>query len=211
MRLPPGPGTNILTAVTAVLSLVAMIAFGAQMAVFGAGFVPLRLTGVDPLATEIVVPALLTPLTYCLVDGDWIGLLLNCLLLMFLGRFVEQALGWRLMVSLYIAAALVGALTFYVIDPLAPLPLFGARVPVSGIIGAYAVLYGNNAERALGPLSPRTVRALSLLLGWLVLVAALEFAGSGTVTPHAVLPSVAAFAVGLGLARPLLGWRYRRA
>ena len=129
-------------------------------------------------------------LTYQFMHGGWLHLLLNCWAIYFFGRAVEESLGWKSYLTLYLSGGVIGGLTqmlagVLVGGPFAA-PVVGASASAFGLIAAFAVLY---PERPLTLLLffilPVTLRArlLLLLLGLLTVF--------GIVSPFLALIGIA--------------------
>lgn len=201
-RLPPA------TVAIAVLTIAAYLAsgFAGPHFVLQAGFIPLRAVAETPFAA---VPFWLTPLTATVLHGGVLHIGFNLLMLVYCGRGVETVLGSALTVVLYVAGAYGAALGHYLVDPASNGPMIGASGAVSALVAAYAMFYGKNAVRAIGPLSSTLVRALWLAVAWIAIQWLVGTATGGQ--QIATAAHVGGFLVGLLLARPMLGWRWREA
>lgn len=193
------------------LALVTALAW-AIVAVFGlnawawdfGGFIPARFSG------EVVVPgalpAVLTPLSATLLHADFMHVAFNMLLLWFCGKGVEQAIGARGFVLLYVIGAYVAATGHYLFNVGETGPMIGASGAVSAVIGAYALLYsrprGGHGGRA---------HVLQLAAAWIVIQLLIGLSSWGGPAPIAIMAHIFGFIAGLALARPLLLWRYRDA
>lgn len=209
VKMPPGPVTVAIAGATFVAwAIVALLGLGPMAAVAG-GFIPARLS--DLVEVGGGVPLVLTPLSATLLHANLLHVGFNLLMLVFCGRFVEQAIGGRLLALLYVVSAYVGALAQYSLDPTSAVPMIGASGAVSGVVGAYALLYSRQQVRAIGPLSAHAVRLLWLAAAWIVIQSMIELASFGTAQRVAVAAHVGGFLAGLLLARPLLLFRYRNA
>jgi membrane associated rhomboid family serine protease len=132
-------------------------------------------------------------LTFQMMHGGWIHLLLNCWMLYMFGRDVEESLGRSHFLWLYFASGVVGGLLQILSSVVFPLhfgagPVVGASAGVSGLIAAFATLH---PERPLTIflylIIPVKMRAKFLLL-FLAIVAALGMAfphGFGANIAHA--------------------------
>jgi membrane associated rhomboid family serine protease len=117
------------------------------------GMVPGELTGRAPLGT--VVPLgdgmgcvvdnqpinLLTPLTSMFLHGGWMHLLGNCLFFWVFGNNVEDSMGRMRFLVFYLLCGLIAAGLHVVLSPGSPVPTVGASGAISGVMGAYLVLY----------------------------------------------------------------------
>ena len=172
------------------------------------GFVPLRFSG-D--VQGFVIPAWLTPLTSTLSHGDLIHLGFNMIMLVYCGRMVEAVLGAGPLALLYGVGAYLAAGAQYLVDPASPVPMIGASGAISAIIGVYALMFGRNEVKRVGPVPAHWVRALWLAVAWTGVQWMVSLATRGGEYQIATAAHVGGFLAGLALARPLLSWRYRGA
>lgn len=83
----------------------------------------------------------LTPLTSMFLHGSWMHIIGNALFLWVFGNNVEDSMGRLRFVVFYLLCGLVAAAAQVVIDPASPVPVVGASGAISGVMGAYVVLY----------------------------------------------------------------------
>lgn len=83
----------------------------------------------------------LTPLTSMFLHGGWAHLLGNAWFLWIFGNNVEDSMGRVRFIVFYLVCGLVAAATQVAIDPASPVPMVGASGAISGVMGAYLVLY----------------------------------------------------------------------
>lgn len=98
------------------------------------GVVPARLLanpGPDQIATLF---------TSMFLHGGWSHLLSNMLALYIFGDNVEDRMGGRYL-TFYVICGLIAALTHVAFNPGSPVPTIGASGAISGVLGAYLVLY----------------------------------------------------------------------
>lgn len=202
------PVTIAITLVTVAAWLVALVAVPPGWLAEQGGFIPLRLSGG---VSGFVVPALLTPFTAALIHGGLFHLMMNMLLLVICGRAVEAVLGSGALGALYVAGAIAAAIGQFVADPGSPIPMIGASGAISAVLAVYAMLFGRNEVKALGPIPAHWVRGLWLAAGWIGIQLLIGFATIGSEFQIAIAAHIGGFLIGLALARPLLAWRYRTA
>jgi len=171
------------------------------------GFIALRLSG---QVGGFVLPALLTPFTAALIHSDFVHLFVNMLMLVVCGRGVEAVLGRGPLAALYATGAFAAAIGQFVGDPGSAVPMIGASGAVSAVIAVYAMLFGRNEVKAIGPIPSHWVRALWLAAGWTGIQLLLSLANVGR-EYQATGAHIGGFLAGLAMARPLLAWRYRGA
>jgi membrane associated rhomboid family serine protease len=85
------------------------------------------------------------------LHGGWLHLLGNMLFLWVFGNNVEDRLGRLGFLLFYLASGYVATYGFALSDPDSLLPLVGASGAVSGVLGAYLVLYPNARVWSLVP------------------------------------------------------------
>lgn len=117
------------------------------------GLVPGEITGKAPLGLAVpmgdgLVCAVdnqainkLTPLTSMFLHGGWMHLLGNALFLWVFGNNVEDSMGRIRFLLFYLICGLVAAAAQVLVDVKSPVPMVGASGAISGVLGAYLVLY----------------------------------------------------------------------
>jgi membrane associated rhomboid family serine protease len=151
-----------------VVTVLLLIALGlAWVLVQGAGFDPVRLaatvcnlglvpgeiTGQAAVGTAVPLGMglycvvdrepinILTPLLSMFLHGGWAHLLGNGLFLWVFGRNVEDSMGRMRFLVFYLLCGLAAAMAQIAIDPGSPAPMVGASGAISGVLGAYLILY----------------------------------------------------------------------
>src|ERR687884_1297386 len=82
-----------------------------------------------------------TPLTSMFLHGSWGHLLGNALFFWVFGNNIEDSMGpWRFL-AFYLICGLVAAAAHVMVAPASPVPTVGASGAISGVLGAYLVLY----------------------------------------------------------------------
>jgi membrane associated rhomboid family serine protease len=82
-----------------------------------------------------------TPLTSMFLHGGWFHLIGNMWFLWVFGNNVEDSMGHFRFFLFYILCGLAAAATQTFMNPSSPIPMVGASGAISGIMGAYIVLY----------------------------------------------------------------------
>lgn len=82
-----------------------------------------------------------TLVTSMFLHGGWLHVLGNCWYLWVFGNNVEDAMGHLRFLGFYLACGLVAAATQIVADPSSAVPMVGASGAISGVMGAYIMLY----------------------------------------------------------------------
>lgn len=211
--MPTGKFTNGLIIANILIYLVIWIFGWEQQALLRGGMFPVRLSGeaLDLSAYGWLVPAWLTPLSAAFLHSGLLHLAFNMLMLLFCGRFVEQAMGPGLMAILYVVGAYAAAIAQYAADSSSMIPMVGASGAISAILGAYALLFARNRVDAVGPIPGHVVRIIWLTLAWIAIQLMIGVATSGNLQGIAIFAHIGGFVAGLLLTRPLLGWRFRGA
>jgi membrane associated rhomboid family serine protease len=93
-------------------------------------------------------PIYLTLVSSMFMHGSWLHLGGNMLFLWIFGDNVEHRAGRLLYLVAYLAAGLVGSLAQILSDPTSPIPSLGASGAISGVLGAYLVLFPRNRVTA---------------------------------------------------------------
>ena len=174
------------------------------------GFIPALVPDKVIPGLPFAVPVWLTPLTCTLLHGSVLHLLFNMVMLVYCGRETERALGSGGILVLYLVGAYAAAAGQWAQNPLLTMPTIGASGAIAAIIAAYALLYGRNRTRQIGPLSASLLHALWLGAAWTVINLMINLAMLSA-QPVAVGAHIGGFLAGLVLTRPLLLWRYRKA
>ena len=104
------------------------------------GLVPCRLTGACPVSGELPSP-LLTVLTSMFLHGGVFHIAGNMLYLWIFGNNVEDTLGHGRFVLFYLASGVAAAATQTIVSPRSPVPMIGASGAISGVLGAYLILF----------------------------------------------------------------------
>ena len=83
----------------------------------------------------------LTPVTSMFLHGSWGHLLSNALYFWVFGNNVEDSMGRFRFLVFYLLCGLAAAAAHVLVSPASPVPTVGASGAISGILGAYLVLY----------------------------------------------------------------------
>ena len=111
------------------------------------------------------------------LHGSWMHLIGNMWFLWLFGNNVEDAMGRMRFLAFYLLSGLAAAITQVLIHPASNIPMVGASGAISGVMGAYLILYPHVRVFALVPLG-FFITSLALP-AWLMLVywMALQFFG----------------------------------
>jgi membrane associated rhomboid family serine protease len=134
----------------------------------GWGLVPGELTGMlPPILGYNPIPEPFTLVTYEFLHGSWWHLISNMLFLWVFADNVEDAYGHASFAMLYIVCGVVAGLAHVALQPGSGMPLVGASGAVSGVLGAYVVLFPKARVWILLFLRiPIRIGALWVLGGW---------------------------------------------
>ena len=117
------------------------------------GLVPGEITGRAPAGLALPMgPGLacvvdrepinvLTPVTSMFLHGGWGHLLGNMLFLWVFGNNIEDSMGPGRFLTFYLLCGLIAAAAHVMIAPASPVPTVGASGAISGVMGAYLLLY----------------------------------------------------------------------
>ena len=112
---------------------------------------------------------ILTPLISMFLHGGWGHILGNMLFLWVFGDNIEDAMGHGRYLVFYLLCGLVAATAHIVSSPGSPVPTVGASGAISGVMGAYLVLYPNVRVRMFFLIFFARVRAWIVLVYWFLL------------------------------------------
>jgi membrane associated rhomboid family serine protease len=82
-----------------------------------------------------------TPLTSMFLHGGWLHLIGNMWFLWLFGNNVEDSMGHARYLAFYTLCGLAAAATQTMVNPNSAIPMVGASGAISGVMGAYIVLY----------------------------------------------------------------------
>jgi membrane associated rhomboid family serine protease len=82
-----------------------------------------------------------TPLTSMFLHGGWGHILGNALFFWVFGNNIEDSMGPGRFLSFYLICGLAAAATHVLLQQSSPVPTVGASGAISGVLGAYLVLY----------------------------------------------------------------------
>ena len=112
----------------------------AQRIVFQYGLTPRELTSGVPVVPH-AFPAEVTLFTSMFVHGGLFHVAGNMLYLWIFGNNVEDAMGASRFVGFYLLSGLAAAFAQVLVNPTSAIPMVGASGAVSGVLGAYLLLY----------------------------------------------------------------------
>ena len=111
--------------------------------VFAYAELPIELNAVSPYGSLI---------TSMFLHGGWMHLIGNMLYLWIFGNNIEDVMGHGRFLIFYGLCGIAAALSHAAIDPLSVIPMVGASGAISGVLGAYLLLYPRAKVLVLIPL-----------------------------------------------------------
>jgi|SRR4051812_1268565 len=172
-------------------------------------FIPARLNALH--GAGLVAAILITPLGTALLHSSLLHLAFNLFFLLICGRAIEQILGGRGIIILYVVGAYAAAAAHYCFNPTSVIPMIGASGGVWAIVGSWAMLFGQNRVKIGNPVAARWLHALWLAAAWVALQILVAFALGSESARIGIAFHVGGFLAGLALAKPLLLLRWRGA
>jgi membrane associated rhomboid family serine protease len=79
--------------------------------------------------------------TSMFLHGSWMHIIMNMWFFWIFGNNVEDSMGRARFVAFYLMCGITAALAQVAMDPSSPVPVVGASGAISGVMGAYLVLY----------------------------------------------------------------------
>jgi membrane associated rhomboid family serine protease len=113
-----------------------------ERAVYALGVIPAVLFGhlQLPEAIALVAPPA-TVFTSMFLHGGWMHLVGNMLYLWIFGNNIEDAMGHVRFILFYLLCGVAAALAQALPDPQSQIPMIGASGAISGVLGAYLLLF----------------------------------------------------------------------
>ena len=182
------------------------------------GMVPGELTHMAPVGTAVPLGPgmvcavdndpinILTPLISMFLHGGWMHLIGNMIYLAVFGRNVEDSMGRGRFLAFYLICGLVAAATHIAFNATLPVPTVGASGAISGVLGAFLVLYPRTTVRMFVFIFVVRIRAWLVLVYWFALQALGGLSELNEISPSvsggtAVWAHVGGFLAGVALAR----------
>ena len=135
--------------------------------VYQFGFVPASLFGPDALSgSNVVMSAVSTLFSSMFLHGGFMHLAGNMLYLWIFGNNIEDVLGHVRYLVFYLLCGVIAALAQAVPDMDSSIPMIGASGAISGVLGAYLLLFPNVKVQVVIPIGFFIMRTLPA--GWLL-------------------------------------------
>ena len=112
---------------------------------------------------------ILTPLFSMFLHGSWAHILGNMLFLWVFGRDIEDTMGHFRFLGFYLLCGIVACLAQIASSPGSPVPTVGASGAISGIMGAFLLLYPNVRVKMFFFIILVNIRAWIVLIYWFLL------------------------------------------
>ncbi|MCC7411734.1 MAG: rhomboid family intramembrane serine protease [Gammaproteobacteria bacterium] len=113
-----------------------------RFVIFSLGLIPTVFFGGAELPPALaVVPAQATAFTSIFLHGSFMHLAGNMLYLWIFGNNVEDAMGHTRFVYFYVLCGILAAVAQALTQPSSAVPMIGASGAISGVLGAYLLLY----------------------------------------------------------------------
>jgi len=141
-----------------------------QAFVFQYGAIPSLVFGHAELPDEVAaIPAVMTLVTSMFLHGGWMHLIGNMLYLWVFGNNIEDVMGHGRFILFYVACGVLATLSHAITDATSQIPMVGASGAISGVLGAYVLLFPRAHVLVLIPGIGMTRVAAGVVLGmWFV-------------------------------------------
>ena len=177
---------------------------GQQLIVYRLGTIPATFTGTAQLTPEVLfIPAWSTMFTSMFLHGGWMHLGGNMLYLWIFGNNIEESMGHLRFILFYILCGIVAVLTHALLNPESTIPMVGASGAISGVLGAYLLLFPRVKVLILIPLGFLTqlveIKAMWVLAFWFGLQLVSQFFTDSSQGGVAFSAHIGGFVAGLVL------------
>ena len=138
------PVLTVALIVACVLVFLWQLSLGPQLErmIYALGVIPAVLLGHMQLPERVEVVAPVTTLfTSMFMHGGWMHLIGNMLYLWIFGNNIEEAMGRVRFIVFYLLCGIAAALAQALPDPQSQVPMIGASGAISGVLGAYLLLW----------------------------------------------------------------------
>lgn len=115
---------------------------GGERIIYSLGVIPAVLLGSHELPPDLsVVPPAVSMFTSMFLHGNLLHLFGNMLFLWIFGNNVEDAMGHARFIAFYLFCGIVAVFAQALPEPHSTVPMVGASGAISGVLGAYLLLY----------------------------------------------------------------------
>lgn len=149
------PVITVALIVACVALFIWQLSFGdaVQKAIYSFGVTPAVLFDIKSLPAELAtVPPWSTMFTSMFLHGSWMHLIGNMLFLWIFGNNVEDAMGHGRFIAFYLVCGVVAVFAQALPAPQSEIPMIGASGAISGVLGAYLLLYPHARVLVIVPL-----------------------------------------------------------
>ena len=141
-----------------------------ERAIFSLGMIPSVLIGPHALPPEVqLVPNTFTVLSSMFLHGGFMHLAGNMLYLWIFGNNIEDAMGHVRFVVFYLVCGVAAVFSQALPDPDSVIPMIGASGAISGVLGAYLLLYPHARVLVVIPFG-FYFHSMSLKAGWVLII-----------------------------------------
>lgn len=145
-----------------------------QRMIYSLGAIPATVVGDATLSPDLqLIPPWMTMFTSMFMHGGWLHLLGNMLYLWIFGNNVEDAMGHVRFAGFYLLCGIAAAMAQALPNPDSTTPMIGASGAISGVLGAYLLLYPHARVLVAVPLGfilyTMRIRAGFVLAFWFLL------------------------------------------
>jgi membrane associated rhomboid family serine protease len=124
-----------------------------EVFVYQFGAIPATVFGHASLPADVVaIPAFASLITSMFLHGGWMHLIGNMLYLWIFGNNIEDVMGHVKFVIFYLACGIAAVYSHAITDPNSTMPMVGASGAISGVLGAYLLLFPRAQVLILIPL-----------------------------------------------------------
>jgi len=121
--------------------------------VYRYGAIPAVISGMKSLPSKaLAIPPYFTLITSMFLHGGLMHLIGNMLYLWIFGNNIEDAMGHVRFIFFYLICGVIAAMSHAAFDPGSVMPMIGASGAISGVLGAYLMLYPRAHVLVLIPL-----------------------------------------------------------
>ena len=131
--------------------------------------IPVEYSRSTDLAPTHPGPFWITTLSSMFMHGGWMHLIGNMLFLWIFGDNVEQAMGTIRFLAFYLICGVAATLAHILTGPSSQIPSLGASGAISGVLGAYIVLFPKQRVRVLVGRAMTEWPAIAVIGLWIVL------------------------------------------
>ncbi|UCD83896.1 MAG: rhomboid family intramembrane serine protease [Deltaproteobacteria bacterium] len=112
-----------------------------QHLVLRLGVIPYEITHFTDIHPAAAIPVPLTLISSMFMHGGFLHLGGNMLYLWIFGNNIEDSMGHIKFIFFYLICGLLASLSHIMIEPNSQIPMIGASGAISGVLGAYILLY----------------------------------------------------------------------